>query len=500
MAEVARTGDVLANGATIDAFSTAGSSTSHFLADNGRAAFEVTSAALGGKVIVSGVGGSPTVFRADGDPLAGATLGETIKNIKIWGYTDSGTFVYSLQSFIPPGSTGFQEFWRNAERLAWNGHAFGTGMANQFTRGWVSETGDLLVSGTVTPASWLDPSYIAWFRPFEGELLAKIDELTPGPNGSTFALGVYAGGVFWDRQLDLAFASNLNGVPYTEDHGIFFGTGVTPVELLRKGDAGPNGGAYAALDIWDFNDHNQSLVWAQWRVDGDTTWYDELLRISQSGIATRIAAEGEPDPNTTGLFGNFSEGAMNDAGEVAFLGIVKVAGTSYNALLVWDGQSLWTLAQEGQTFDGQILTSVGFAGRVGNYINRSALNTRGQVAFVANSTGQNAVYRYDPITSVDVPPTAASRRITLESVSPNPFNPRTTLVYSLAAPTHVTVVVHDLAGRVVRKLMDEIEAAGPHRIVWDGVDDGGRAVASGAYLVRISGADEVQTAKLSLLK
>jgi len=68
---------------------------------------------------------------------------------------------------------------------------------------------------------------------------------------------------------------------------------------------------------------------------------------------------------------------------------------------------------------------------------------------------------------------------------PNPFNPRTTIAYSLAAESRVLLRVFDCAGRVVRTLVDADVEAGPHTAVWDGTTDTGNRAASGVYFVRM---------------
>ena len=87
---------------------------------------------------------------------------------------------------------------------------------------------------------------------------------------------------------------------------------------------------------------------------------------------------------------------------------------------------------------------------------------------------------------------------------PNPFNPATTIAYSVAAPGHVTLLVYDLAGRVVRTLVDSRVDPGPHTVVWDGTSDTGNRAASGVYFVKMEApgrADSFRaTRKLVLLK
>ncbi len=67
------------------------------------------------------------------------------------------------------------------------------------------------------------------------------------------------------------------------------------------------------------------------------------------------------------------------------------------------------------------------------------------------------------------------------SCRPNPFRQRTTVTFALPARSLSSVRVYDVAGRLVRTLVEGHLDAGPHEIVWDGTDDAGRRVASGVY-------------------
>jgi hypothetical protein len=73
----------------------------------------------------------------------------------------------------------------------------------------------------------------------------------------------------------------------------------------------------------------------------------------------------------------------------------------------------------------------------------------------------------------------------LHHARPNPFNPVTTIDFSLATAGHTTVRVFDCAGRVVRTLVDSPVDAGPHTVVWDGTTDTGSRAASGVYFVKM---------------
>ncbi|MCK4680446.1 T9SS type A sorting domain-containing protein [bacterium] len=86
---------------------------------------------------------------------------------------------------------------------------------------------------------------------------------------------------------------------------------------------------------------------------------------------------------------------------------------------------------------------------------------------------------------------------------PNPFNPMTTIEYTVAAPGHVAIQVFDVAGRKVRTLVDAHVAAGRRTATWDGTTDSGERAASGVYFVKMEahGGDVFRaTRKLVLLK
>jgi hypothetical protein len=85
-------------------------------------------------------------------------------------------------------------------------------------------------------------------------------------------------------------------------------------------------------------------------------------------------------------------------------------------------------------------------------------------------------------------------------VSPNPFNPVTTIAWSLPASGPVQVEVYDVRGRLVRGLYDGPAPAGPGEVCWDGREADGRAAAAGVYFYRVRGAGEEIVGKMALIK
>ena len=88
----------------------------------------------------------------------------------------------------------------------------------------------------------------------------------------------------------------------------------------------------------------------------------------------------------------------------------------------------------------------------------------------------------DPVTAVP----AARLTDALGPVWPNPFNPSTTIAFSLRASARVELAVYDLRGRKLAGLVSGRRDAGRHEVVWLGRDDRGRALPSGTYLARLT--------------
>jgi len=83
---------------------------------------------------------------------------------------------------------------------------------------------------------------------------------------------------------------------------------------------------------------------------------------------------------------------------------------------------------------------------------------------------------------------------------PNPFNPRTTVNYTVPSHGTVKVTIYDARGSLVKTLFDGQRAPGAYSIDWDGRADNGDAVASSVYFARIEQDSITRTHKMILLK
>jgi hypothetical protein len=95
---------------------------------------------------------------------------------------------------------------------------------------------------------------------------------------------------------------------------------------------------------------------------------------------------------------------------------------------------------------------------------------------------------------------ALPRELALGQNQPNPFNPVTEIEYSLPKRSRVELVICDLAGKVVTRLVGGEQAAGRYAVRWEGLDARGQRMPSGIYIYQLRAAGEIKTRKMVLLR
>jgi polyhydroxybutyrate depolymerase len=83
---------------------------------------------------------------------------------------------------------------------------------------------------------------------------------------------------------------------------------------------------------------------------------------------------------------------------------------------------------------------------------------------------------------------------------PNPFYPSTTIFYQLGEAAGVKLRVFDVNGRLVRTLVNGRQDARPHQVEWNGRDDTGHEVASGAYFYQLTAGSRSATRRLVVVR
>ena len=113
-----------------------------------------------------------------------------------------------------------------------------------------------------------------------------------------------------------------------------------------------------------------------------------------------------------------------------------------------------------------------------------------------NWHGQSGTFQYraDEVTSVEEERMHADR-IQLHQNYPNPFNPKTTISYELTTTDRVNLTVYDVKGRHIKTLIDEIQNAGRHEVIFNAAN-----LASGTYIYKMVSGERTLTKSMTLMK
>jgi flagellar hook assembly protein FlgD len=91
-------------------------------------------------------------------------------------------------------------------------------------------------------------------------------------------------------------------------------------------------------------------------------------------------------------------------------------------------------------------------------------------------------------------------RVLSSKLTPNPLHPSTVLSFATHTDGQVKVVVYDMQGRIVKRLMDEFRAAGSQTLGWDGTNEWNLRVPSGLYFLRIQAPEASVTRRVAVVK
>lgn len=91
-------------------------------------------------------------------------------------------------------------------------------------------------------------------------------------------------------------------------------------------------------------------------------------------------------------------------------------------------------------------------------------------------------------------------RVMLQQNTPNPFSEQTSISYQLGIPTDVRLNVYNIAGQLVKTLINAHQDAGFYNVIWSGLDNHGRRVSSGIYFCRLESEHQSDIKKITILR
>ena len=107
---------------------------------------------------------------------------------------------------------------------------------------------------------------------------------------------------------------------------------------------------------------------------------------------------------------------------------------------------------------------------------------------------------FDPNVGIGHESTGIPSSVSIESIYPNPFNPTTTIKYSIIETGFINLSVFDGSGRYIATLINRKHEPGVYFVQWNGNDVNGINMPAGTYISQISVGIEKKSSKLTLLK
>jgi hypothetical protein len=83
--------------------------------------------------------------------------------------------------------------------------------------------------------------------------------------------------------------------------------------------------------------------------------------------------------------------------------------------------------------------------------------------------------------------------------TPNPFARETRIAYRVEADGPVRLEIFDISGRLVRSLVDQVQAANEYETAWDGRDRSGRGLSAGVYFLRLKAGGKTASQRIVLM-
>jgi hypothetical protein len=160
------------------------------------------------------------------------------------------------------------------------------------------------------------------------------------------------------------------------------------------------------------------------------------------------------------------------------------------------GDTLWT-----NTFGGDDSESGASVQQTtgGGYIVAGYTESYGageQDVYLIKTGIETGIEKHDRRSKRNVP----NYKMLLKQNLPNPFNPETTIPYSLDEESRISLRIYSISGKLVKTLEDQTKQPGDYSVTWRGKNESGQPVSSGIYVYRLEVGNSVETRRMLLLK
>jgi hypothetical protein len=333
-----------------------------------------------------------------------------------------------------------------------------------------------------------DPNLGGLLAPLEFFSVDFTDNTLSTPGGQFVTrerINLNSGGVLLDAGTMLLGDVNENGLPFEVGDAVKLAaylsgtTRLTPQQLINS-DVNQDGRGGTLSDLVFLIRHimeDQSPP----SEDGATTGEEVVLKISSEGSNTRLRLESElPVGGALLVF----------EGEEARIENLKLSPEAQDLDLYTyraGGQTrVLMISQEAQPLPAGESYLLSFEAEGVDSLHASLADQQGRLLQVKQEHESNS----------------RPEQFKLHQNYPNPFNPETKIKYSVAGEeaVQVEVKVYNVAGQLVKRLVDEIKSPGEYEVIWNGRNEGGDEAASGVYFYKLKVSDFVETRKMVLLR
>jgi hypothetical protein len=238
------------------------------------------------------------------------------------------------------------------------------------------------------------------------------------------------------------------------------------------------------------------LVYLAFGLEGVTTTaaQDTLMKRCLEWLVDDWPDSEQPTVTVTAPDGG-EEFLGNDIVEIAWTAADNVGVTAIAILRSWDGGiSFPDTIASGEPNDGSFMWTVPDSTNQTSRIRVIAKDAAG-LARYDDSDGDFSVEALSGIRDRQT-----SGLLALDQNVPNPFNPETRITYTIPTSSRVRLGIYDVAGRLVRQLVDTDLAPGNYLAVWDGTTAGGQTAGTGVYFCRLSSDGQELDRRLILMK
>ena len=252
---------------------------------------------------------------------------------------------------------------------------------------------------------------------------------------------------------------------------------------------------------------------------GDETWEINPSAENQSSLAIFVLDDNAPDPH--GFDGwwpldNINLFAPDNFGTITYGTVPQIPPAPENVAIEYFDNSILELSWDILPINDLNHFNIYFA--LDDYNFELIDETAGTQYFYEYEYFPNSFYRFyittvnqmgmesDPSETVEYESVNADEDIIpliteLHGNYPNPFNPTTTISFSVAQNSDfVNLEIYNIKGQKVKQLINEILPAGRHVKAWNGKDEKGKQAASGIYFYKMKSGDFQQSRKMLLLK